>query len=82
MDYFAAAQETSRATSSAQFQRFQTEARLLRVKALKLFRILVILWGLSTTFWDMVRFINQSLFSLVQAQADYTYWKDSSLNIG
>ena len=37
------------------------------------------LWGLSPTFWDMARFINQSLVSFFQAQADYTCWKDSSL---
>ena len=52
MYYFAAAQQTSTAKVPALFQRFQTEERVLRVKALKLFRILVILWGLSPTFWD------------------------------
>ena len=29
----------------------------------------------------MARFINQSLISLFQAQADYTYWKDFSLKL-
>ena len=62
------------------FQRFLTEKAVLRVKALKLFIILVIIWGLSAAFWDMTRFINQSLVSLFEAQADYTRWKSSSLN--
>ena len=47
------------------------------VKTLKLFRTLVILWGSCTTFWDMGRFISQSLVSLIQAEADYTCSKDS-----
>ena len=58
---FAAAQQTSTKKLPAIFQRFQTEERVLRFKALKLFRILAVLWRLSTTFWDMTRFINQSL---------------------
>ena len=55
------------------------------VKDLKLFRILVILWGLSATFWDSFGYVlgyrpfNKSLVSLFQAQADYTCWKDFSL---
>ena len=40
-------------------------------------RMLVILWGFSARFWDMIRFINQSLVSYFQAQPDYTCWKDS-----
>ena len=40
-------------------------------------RILVILWGFSARFWDMIRFINQSLVSYFQAQPDYSCWKDS-----
>ena len=55
------------------------EEHVLRLKALKLFRTLVTLWGLSATFWDMGRFINQSLVSLFRAEADDTCWKDSSL---
>ena len=61
------------------FQTFRTEEPFLRVKTLKLFRILVILWSLFATFWDMVRSLNQSLVFLFQAQADYTCWKDYSL---
>ena len=61
------------------FQKFQTQESILRVRALKLFRTLVILWGLSPSFWDMARFINQSLVSPFQARADYTCWKDVSL---
>ena len=55
---FAAAQQTSTAKVPGLFQRFQTEERVLRVKALKLLRILVILWGLYATVWDMASFIN------------------------
>ena len=55
------------------------EELVLRIKALKIFRILVILWGLSATFWYMTHFVNQSLVSLFKAHADYTCWKDSSL---
>ena len=80
MDELAAAQQTSKAKLLAFFKRFQTEERGLRVHALKLFRILVILWRLSATFWDMPCFINQSLGFLLQAQADYTCWKDSPLS--
>ena len=79
MDQFAAAQETGTAKLQALYQRFQTEEGVVRVKALRLLRILVIFWGLSATFWDMARFINQSLVSFFQAEADYTCWKDSSL---
>ena len=43
MYWFAAALETATAKLSVFFQRFQTEERVLRVKSLKLFRILVIL---------------------------------------
>ena len=43
MYYFAAAQETSTAILLEIFQRFQTEERVLTVKALKLFRTFVIL---------------------------------------
>ena len=39
----------------------------LLVKDLKLFRILARLRGLTAMFWDMARFINQSLVSLCQA---------------
>ena len=46
---------------------------------LKLFRKLVILQVLSTTFCEMAHFIKQSLVSLFKVQADYTCWKDSSL---
>ena len=46
---------------------------------LKLFRKLVILRGLSTTFCEMAHLIKQSLVSLFEVQADYTCWKDSSL---
>ena len=42
-----------------------------------MYRILVMLWGFSARFWDMIRFINQSLVSYFQAQPDYTCWKDS-----
>ena len=80
MDYFAAAQQTSKAKLLEFFKRIQTEEHVLRVKALKLFRILVILWGLSGTFWDMPCFINQSLGFLFQGQADYTCWQDFPLN--
>ena len=69
---FGVYKETSAAKLPAFFQRFQTEGPVQRVKVLKLFIILVILWGLSATFWDMGCFINQSLVSLFQAQADYT----------
>ena len=44
-----------------------------------MFRILAILSGLSAKFLDMACFINQSLVSLFEAQADYTSWKDVSL---
>ena len=37
------------------------------------------LWGLSATFWDMTRFVNQSLLSLFQAPSGYTCWKHYSL---
>ena len=53
--------------------------RALRVKALRLFRILLMLCGLFATFWDMAHFISQSLVSLFQAEAYYSCWKDSSL---
>ena len=53
-----AAHKTTTAKLPVFFQRFQTEERVLSVKALKLFRILVILWVLSTTFWDIARFVN------------------------
>lgn len=46
------------------------------MKALNLFRIFVTLWGLSTTFLDITHFINQSLLSPLEAQDDYTGWKD------
>ena len=46
------------------------------MKDLKLFRILVILMGLSAMLWDMPRFINSSLVSLFKAQANYTCCKD------
>ena len=42
-------------------------------------RILVILWGHSATFWDITRFINQSLVSPLEAQANYTCYNDFSL---
>ena len=58
---------------------YYQEDPVLRVKALKLFGILVILWGLSATFWHIAHFINQSLVSLFQAPVGYTCWKDSSL---
>ena len=61
------------------FQRFLIEEPVLMVKALKLLIILVIIWGLSAAFWDMTRFINQSLVSLFEAQDDYTRWKSSAL---
>ena len=51
----------------------------LFARDLKLFRKLVILRGLSTTFCEMAHIINQSLVSLFEVQADYTCWKDSSL---
>ena len=79
MYWYPAAQETTTAKSPAFFRRFQTEKRVLRFKALKLFRMLVILWGVFATFWDMARFINQSLFFPFQAQPDYTCWKGFSL---
>ena len=79
MYLFASDQDTTTAKVAAFFQRFQTEEPVLRVKALKLFGILVILWGLSATFWHIARFINQSVVSLSQAPAGYTCWKDSSL---
>ena len=60
------------------FLRFQTEERVLRVKALKFFRILVALWGLSITFWHIARFINQSLVFVFQAPAGFICSKDSS----
>ena len=78
MYFFAAAQETSAAKLPAFFLRFQTEEGVLTIKNLKLFRILVILWGLSAKFWDMARFINQSLVSLFQAQSYYTCWESIS----
>ena len=31
----------------------------------------------SATFWDMARFINQSLVSYFQGQTDYTCYEDS-----
>ena len=58
MYYFVAAKETSTVKLPAFFQKNQSEERVLRVKALKLFRILVMLWDISATFWDMARFIN------------------------
>ena len=75
----AASQKTTTAKLPPFFQRFQIEGHVLNVKSLKFFRILVILWGLSTTFWNIAHFINQSLVSLFQALAGYTCWKDSSL---
>ena len=54
------------------------EERALRFKALKSFRILLMLFGLFATFWDMAHFISQSLVSLFQAEAYYSSWKDSS----
>ena len=78
MYLFAAAQDITTAKLLAFFKRFQNEERVLRVQALTLFRILVILWGLSAT--DMQRFINQSSGFLFQAQGDYACWKDSPLN--
>ena len=80
IDQFAAAQQISTAKLLEFLRRFQTQEPVLRVKTLKLFRILVIFWGLSATFWDMPCFINQSLGFLFQAQADFTCWKDSPLN--
>ena len=80
MYLFAAAQDITTAKLLAFFKRFQTEERVLRVQALTLFRILVILWGLSATFLDMQCFINQSSGFLFQAQGDYACWKDSPLN--
>ena len=79
MWYFAAAQEISTAKFPRFFQRFEMEERTLRVKALKSSRILLMLCGLSATFWDMPHFINQSLVFLFQAEAYYSCWKDSSL---
>ena len=79
MYYFAAAQQSSTAILTACFQRSQTGERVLTVKASKLFRILVILWDPSTTFWDVSRFVNQSLVSLFQTLVDYTFLKDSSV---
>ena len=78
MWYFAAAQQISRAKFRRFFQRFQMEERALRFKALKSFRILLMLFGLFATFWDMAHFISQSLVSLFQAEAYYSSWKDSS----
>ena len=52
----------------------------LLVKDLKLFRIIVRLRGLTAIFWDMARFMNQSLVSLRQALADYICWKNTYLN--
>ena len=78
MYWFPAAHDTTTTKLPAFRQRFQSEERILKLKAFKLFRILVILWGLSATFWDMASLINQSLVSLFQAQADYTCWNDSS----
>ena len=63
------------------FQRFQTEERVLRVKALKFFRILVALWGLSTTFWHIARFINQSIVLVFQAPSGFICSKDSSFKV-
>ena len=40
--------------------------------------MLVILWGLPTTFFDIAPFISQSLVSYFQEQVDYTSCKDSS----
>ena len=78
MYQFAAAQQTLTRKLAAFFQRSQTEECVRRVKALKLFRILFILWCLSAAFWDMTRFINQSLVSLFHAKADYNRGKNSS----
>ena len=36
------------------------------------FRILVILWVLSSMFWDTAGFINKLLVSFYQTQAGYT----------
>ena len=44
-----------------------------------MFRILVILKGLSPMFSDMARFINQSLVSIFLENAGYTCRKDFSL---
>ena len=79
MWYFSAAQEMSTGKYPRFFQRFQMEEGALRVKALKSFRILLMLCGLSATFWDMAHFINQSLVFLFQAEAYYNCWRDSSL---
>ena len=78
MYYLAAAHDTTTMKLPAFLQIFQSEERVLGLKTLILFRILVILWGLSATFWDMASLINQSLVSLFQTQADYTCWKESS----
>ena len=48
---------------------------------MKFFRILIILWGLSSMFWDTTGFINRLLVSLFQTQVDYACWKHSSLKI-
>ena len=45
---------------------------------MKFFRILVALLGLSTTFWHIARFINQSLVFVFQAPAGYICSKDPS----
>ena len=37
--------------------------------------------GLLATLWDMACFINKSLAPLLQAQADYTCWKDFFIKI-
>ena len=50
MWYFAASQQISTAKFPGFIQRFQIEERALRVKALKSFRILLMLCGLSATF--------------------------------
>ena len=47
------------------------------IKDLKFFRITVILRGLSATFRDISRFINQSLVFYFQAQPHDTCWKVS-----
>ena len=46
------------------------------IEDLKLFRILVILWGFSARFCDISAFIYQLLFSAFEAQAHYTCCKD------